>query len=83
MSHAQQGEGPAIHTTKDDNKRVWEEATPFRPGSFIFFFSILKLVSFKKLNGAGMRKFPNLSYLHLIFGFIFYSFTFAFLFLLY
>ena len=77
MSYAQQGEGPAIHTTKDDNGRVWEEAAPSRPGSFIFL--ILKLVSFKKLNGARMIKFPNLSYLYLIFSFIFYIFFFIFI----
>ena len=81
MSHAQQGEGLAIHTTKDDNERVWRR----RPHSDLarLFFSILKLVSFKKLNGAGMIKIPNLSCLHLIFGFIFKFFIFSFIFLLY
>ena len=47
------------------------------------FFSILKFVLFKKLNGAGMRKFSNPSSLHLIFVFIFYLCIFAFLFFLY
>ena len=47
------------------------------PDSARLFFSIHKLVPFKKLNGvgqgglAGMGKFPNLPRLHLIFYFIF------------
>ena len=36
---AQQGEGLAIHTTRNYNRRVWDEAAPSRLGSFIFFNS--------------------------------------------
>ena len=34
---AQQGEGLAILTTRDDNGMVYDEAAPSRFGSFIFF----------------------------------------------
>ena len=34
---AQQEEEIAIHTTRDDNERVWDRVIPSRPGSFIFF----------------------------------------------
>ena len=41
------------------------------------FFSILKPISFKKLNGTGQRrKFPNSFNLHLIFVFIFIFYFF-------
>ena len=55
---AQQGEGLTILSTRDDNIRVWDEVAPFRPARL--FFSILKPVSFKKLNWAGAdRKIPK------------------------
>ena len=50
------------------------------PNPICLFFSILKRVSFKKLNGVGrltgMGKFPNPSRLHFIFVFIFYFLVF-------
>ena len=42
--------GITIHTTRDDNGRVWDGAVSAR-----LFFSIPKLISFKKLNGAGQE----------------------------
>ena len=44
----------AIHTTKDDNERVWDETIPSRSDSFIFFNFQTCLV--KKLNGTGQGK---------------------------
>ena len=49
---AQKEKGLATLTTRDDNERVRDKAVSSRPGSFIYF-SILKTISFKKLNGAG------------------------------
>ena len=77
---AQQEEKLKIYTTRDDNGRVWDGAIPSDPTRL--FFSILKLVSFKKLNRAGkeMRKFPNSHRLILIFVFFlnFNCFIFSF-----
>ena len=80
---AQQEEKLKIYTTRDDNGRVWDGAIPSHPTRL--FFSILKLVSFKKLNRAGkeMRKFPNLHRLHFIFVFFLILIFLYFLFLLY
>ena len=49
----QQGEGPAIHTTRDDNGRTGRS----HPNLARLFFSILKLVSYKKIkrDGAGQN----------------------------
>ena len=44
---AQQEEELTIHTTRDDNGRVWDRAVPSQLDSFIF--SIPKLFSFKIL----------------------------------
>ena len=45
---AQQKEGLAIHTARDDNGRVWDRGRS-HPDSVRLFFSIPKLVSFKIL----------------------------------
>ena len=82
---AQQEEELTIYTTRDDNGRVWDGAS--HPDPACLFFSIPKLVLFKKLNRAG-RRWENsqtrpvyILFLFLIFNFNF--FIFAFLFLLY
>ena len=73
---AQQGGGLATLITRDDNEG-FRMRRP-HPDPVRLFFSILKFVPFKKLNGAGrdglawMRKFSNPPRLHLIFVFIFY-----------
>ena len=76
----------ATLTIRDDNEGVRGGWSHPDPDPACLFFSILKPVSFKKLNGlrrcrlVGMRKFPNPHRLHLIFVFIFY---FLYLFLIF
>ena len=73
---AKQEEELAIYTTRNDSERVWDGAIPSRPARL--FFSILKLVSFKKLNRAGRRcensqtRPVYILFLFLIFNFYFY-----------
>ena len=76
----QQEEDLAIHTTMDDNMRVWDEAVTSRPGSFIFFNSQTCLIYKIKQGGMEMGKFSNSPRLHY---FCFYFLILIFLYLLF
>ena len=78
----QQEEELAIYTIKDDNGRVWDGVVPSRP-QLVYFFSILKLVSFKKLNRVG-RIWENSQtrLVYILFLFLFFNFNF-FIFFIY
>ena len=80
---AQQEEELAIYTTRNDNGRVedgWSHPDPAR-----LFFSIFKLLSFKKLNRTGQENSQTRP-VYILFLFLFLNFNFfkfVFLFLLY
>ena len=74
----QQEEELIIYTTMDDNGRIWNGTVSSRSGSFIF--SILKLVSFKKLNRTGWRWENSLTRpVYILFLFLFFNFNFFYL----
>ena len=81
----QQEEELAIYTTMNDNGRVWDGRS--HPDPARLFFSIFKLVSFKKLNRAGQRwENSQTRPVYILFLFLFLNFNFfifVFLFLLY
>ena len=77
----QQEEKLAIYTIKDDNWRIWDGR--YYPDPARLFFSILKLVSFKKLNRVG-RIWGNSQtrLVYILFLFLFFNFNF-FIFFIY
>ena len=76
----QQGEGLATLTNMDDNNRVWGGVAP---SARLFFFLILKPVSFKKLNGTRWGDKKILKPIPFTFDFCFYFFyIFLFIFII-
>ena len=81
----QQEEELAIYTTMNDNGNFGKG--PSYPDPTRLFFSILKLVLFKKLSRAGWRwENSQTRHVYILFLFLFFNFNFfifVFLFLLY
>ena len=76
----QQEEELVTYTTRDDHGRIWDGTVPSDPAHLLF--SILKLVSFKKLNMAE-RRWENSQTRPVYILFLNFNFLYLFLFLLY
>ena len=72
----QQEKELAIYTTRDDNGRIFGTRQS-HPDPVYLFFSILQLVSFKKLNKAGRRwENSQTRIVYILFLFLFLNFNF-------